>query len=239
MVNVGRLSGVQQSAVRVAYTGRDAESDRVRVEAEYGIGFAPWLPATADATSDPTQNVLAAVGGSTYVFAWDSLTDVGMTSGPITVRFRIRMVDSSGAASGWLSTPAFVLANTASPSLPTTPGNAIPDVLSVGSPSGTQGALVEIPFLVADREGDRVEIEVRYMRSALHGWLAATPHSTSSPTQGLPTTASGRSYRFVWDVRADLGALRLTSMIVQVRAKDGSGVWSTPRTTGSFGIDTR
>jgi IPT/TIG domain-containing protein len=239
VVSVGSLSGVQSGAIRLSYTGRDAESDRVRVEAEYGVGFGPWMSARPHVTSDPTQNVLAAAGGSTYVFAWDSLRDLGTTSGPRSVRLRIRLVDAAGAASAWRSVPAFVVSNAAAPSLPTTPGNAVPDVLNVGSPSGTQGAQIVIPFTVADRESDVVEVQVRYMRSALHGWQVASPHSTSGSMQGLQTSASGQAYRFVWDARRDLGALRLTSMIVQVRARDASGVWSVARTTQSFGIDTR
>ena len=239
VVSTGSLSGVQQGPVRLSYTGRDAQSDRVRVEAEYGVGFGPWGPARPHATSDPTQDVLAAAGGSTYVFAWDSLSDLGLTSGPRSVRLRIRLIDTAGAASAWRSVPAFAVSTAPSPSLPTTPGNAIPDVLNVGSPSGTQGAQVVIPFTVADREGDTVEVEVRYMRSALHGWQVASRHSTSSALQGLQTSASGQAYRFVWDARRDLGALRLTAMIVQVRARDAGGVWSVARTTQSFGIDTR
>lgn len=239
VVSTGTLSGVQSGAVRLSYTGRDAESDRVRVEAEYGVGFGPWVPARPHVTSDPTQNVLAAAGGSTYVFAWDSLRDLGVTSGPRSVRLRIRLIDAAGALSAWRSVPAFVVSNAAAPSLPTTPGNAIPDVLNVGSPSGTQGALITIPFTVADREGDVVEVQVRYMRSALHGWQVATPHSSSGALQGIQASPGGQAFRFVWDARRDLGALRLTSMIVQVRARDASGVWSVARTTQSFGIDTR
>jgi hypothetical protein len=229
-------SGTQSDDVVVGYTVADADGDRVSIRAEFKLGTSgAWVPATAHSSSDPLTGLQAAAGGVTYRFVWDSRADLGAGMGGFTIRLVAHDgLDSSAPA----ETAMFALSNQAAPSLPTGSSSSPPDVLSVGTPQGTQGAAVEIPYTVADAQSDTVVVEVHYMLSAISGWQPATRHSSSDPTTGVATSPAGLSHRFVWDARQDLGVGLTQAVIVRVRARDGSGT-SVGRVTGSFGVDTR
>lgn len=106
-------TGLPGGALTFAYIVADPQSDRVRVQFEYKrVSDTAWRTALPDLSSPAFIGIVADAAGSTYLFIWESGTDLPGFSGQ--VEFRIRAGDNTTGTyryGPWAQTTPFALTN--------------------------------------------------------------------------------------------------------------------------------
>jgi hypothetical protein len=106
-------TGLPGGALTFAYIVADPQSDRVRVQFEYKrVSDTLWRTALPDLSSPPFIGIVADAAGATYLFIWESGTDLRAFSGQ--VEFRVRAGDNTTGAyryGPWVQTTPFTVTN--------------------------------------------------------------------------------------------------------------------------------
>ncbi|MHC4661564.1 MAG: Kelch repeat-containing protein [Planctomycetota bacterium] len=191
----------------IFYQLADQESDLVGIIIEYSTDGSNYDNCTESATafSQGTSGLTTTPVGRNHVFVWDTFTDIGPTT-ESNVRIRIIPFDTSIGCS--FTTGPFTVRNNDAPAV------------SVITPGGIQTDDVPLQYTIVDTNSDPASIWVAYSPDAGQTWFAATQGTGGNGTSGLTTSPAGNSYTFVWDSRADLGDVHLSSVRLRVIAAD-------------------
>jgi hypothetical protein len=119
-----------------------------------------------------------------------------------------------------------VIVQSAALPAPTSTTNTAPQVETVGgAPTGVQSEAVTIQYRVNDPDADPLAILAFYREwsSSASEYKPATMHVSSEPVVGVDSSSQARVFRYVWDSRADLGAVSGTYQL-EFMASDGTTV---------------
>jgi len=167
----------------------------------------------------------AAISGTTsgltpgkHALSWHSLTDLGATKTSVILRIKPSNAEGEGTSStsGSLLVDNTVGSNSAptiSISDPT--GETTPEAFL---PKATYYGHLLVSFTLADAEGDVSSVKAEYSTDGGKIFLLATPADDASMSD-LVAPADGKSYSFLWDSKADLGAVK-TDALIRLTASD-------------------
>lgn len=97
--------------------------------------------------------------------------------------------------------------------------NHPPDV-QIDNVAVRHGRLIEVDYTVYDPESDLVSVVASYTLDRAATLRAASVGAGSDPLTSLPSSPTGRRYRFVWDAGADLGRVHQTMVAVHLQVRD-------------------
>jgi len=207
----------QSGNVFLTYKLFDSNSDAVNIQVEWWDPFdanPQWKPATevTGAPSEGVTNLSSSPGGTSHIFVWNSLADMGVKySNQIRIRIKPSDVLNEGT---WAESGGFAVSN-----------NDAPLITFVQTPSGVQVSNVLITYYLADTESDNCSIKVFYSDDGGLTWKPASEVAGGGSGDGTTNLASapapGVEHKFDWDAQKDLAGKYETDVKVRVVANDG------------------
>jgi len=222
---------VQSGDVFITYTLFDSNSDPVDIEIEWWDPFdatPQWKPATEvpGAPSEGTTGLTSSPGGTSHIFVWDSLTDMGAKYSD-RIKIRIRPRDALVVGS-WAGSDSFEVSN-----------NEAPTAMAQ-TPSGVQQSNVLITYYLSDAESDTCDITVYFSDDGGVNWYPATEVPGGGGGDGTTNLTSspspGTSHTFDWDAQTDLAGRYETDVQIKIVPSDiyREGI---PYPTSDFTVD--
>lgn len=227
--------GVQKNEVVIRYSLVDPDADLANVQVRYstnGGGTYEPAPATEFAGSSGTFNLATApFPGVSHTFVWDSLTDLGNTSGNL-IRIRVTPSDSELGISG--ASLNFPVDNTIKP----------PPAAVVDPTTSPQSGDVMITYTLYDQQSVPATIAVEYTTNFGASWGAAT-EVIGAPSQGTAALATappptGFPHIFVWDTLMDgvgTNATGVQSARIRITPWDLNQVGTPGQSPADFTVD--
>jgi len=204
--------GSYGSPVLISYAlDSDRSTAAATIEVQYSTNSgSSWSNATAStshASHSGTSSLAADPDTETYTFVWNSLTDLG-ASFNASARVRVRASDGSNYGA-YLESGDFTI-------------NMIASV-SFGSLAGSLGSTVIIPYTINTAvTGGTYSIQIDYSTNGGTSWSTATAETSHSSHNGVSSLSSGTAYNYVWDAEANLGASFSASILLRIRASNGT-----------------
>lgn len=204
--------GSYGSPILVTYAlDSDRSTAASTVEVQYSTNSgSSWSNATADtshASHSGTSSLAADPDTETYTFVWNSLTDLSAAF-DASVRLRVRASDGSNYGA-YLESGDFTVSFIAN--------------VSFGSFSSSLGSTILVPYTVnTSVTGGTYSIQVDYSTNDGTSWSTATAETSHSSHNGVSGLSSATSYNYVWDAEADLGASFNASILLRIRASNGT-----------------
>jgi len=180
----------------------DEESDSVFLDIEFRK-----TPGSAWVDADITgQLVELFPGGYIGSLIWHSDT-IGQLSHEDRLHAGFRIMGRDKNPGGWFEWPDVHVDN-----------NEIPEVISVGSIPETITGKVTIPMVLADTEGDTLDIQVQISRDGGNSWKFGT-----SSGESFDLLPSNYTPDFIWDSVIDLGFHLAADVRLRLRTRDHDG----------------
>jgi hypothetical protein len=186
------------------------EGEVMSVDVEFNADGGGWTAATADAGA-PGHSTPTGLSPGNFIFAWDSETDLTLAFDSTDVFVRMTPDDGTNAGTT-VSSDQFSV-------------EFLPDV-TISSPTGddtTLGSPVEIDYQIDSlKSGLTFSVEVDYSTDGGSIWNTAAEDALNPNHDGISGLSSGSSLTFVWDTESDLGSSFSATVLVRIRANNGT-----------------
>ena len=209
-VKISTISSPQASSVPIGYTITDQESDTIRLEVNYNLGFG-WKQATIKENIDTI---------TTYsnILTWSSMEDLDPILYP-TVQIQIIPYDKDLGVSA--TSNDFQLDNDQLPKA---------DVIAV---NGEQSNDIQIIYVLSDKQKDNISFIPEYSVDRSVSWSEAT---IVGEKNNIIMSDTSKSDTLVWQSFVDLPEIDVDSLYFRIVPNDFNGTGFS-RSTAIFHLD--
>ncbi|MCX6715385.1 MAG: hypothetical protein NTX72_06275 [Candidatus Uhrbacteria bacterium] len=227
--SVSPAQSISTGRVVIPYTLTDADSDPATLSTyEYSLtgAFTGEQVTMTAATGDPSHSGISGLtsspGGTAHTFVWDAFSQLGAVYNT-TVYVRLRANDGVGNSS-YAASSVFTV-------------DYVNPVVSSVTAAQTLGSTnVSITYTLADNTSDNLLVEVQASSDNGVTWTVPITSVTGAVGAGQST---GTGKTITWNAGTDYTSHELSTMKIQVRAKDKYQNQGSYVASSAFALDTR